>query len=364
MAQPRETLHSIHIIIFIYLIQSGVVLFSLPRILAQGFGTNGWAALFIISGGGMVSILLIGAVYRMGEGESIFIILENSMPKVFIYVLYSSLIIIWSLLACIVGKQYLFIFQLIAGPTASEMVLKMAYAFLAYLIAVKSLYNIGKLAFLFFILTIWMLVLNVFLLDDVSLVHFPPFLFKDGGNWIKASFDVFTSLLGFELSILFFPYVNKRSRLIVSVLIGNAVTTVVYLITCIMCFGFFGYEYLKVLIFPFIDLLSNIELPFIERIENFLYALFLFKALMGSVMYYWAAKECAARVFKKTGEEKIVFFLIAATYFISFIPSTLDEISTWLGFLANAETVIAFALPALVIAVLFFRKRGMSHAKG
>jgi hypothetical protein len=38
----KEKLYPVHIAILVYMIQTGVVVFSLPRIMAEAFGYNGW----------------------------------------------------------------------------------------------------------------------------------------------------------------------------------------------------------------------------------------------------------------------------------------------------------------------------------
>ena len=73
-----EKLSPFHITILVYMTQSGIIIFTLPRQLAEHFGTNGWLFLvpcFVISS---LNIYLISLVYHMGKGRSIFLILEQS----------------------------------------------------------------------------------------------------------------------------------------------------------------------------------------------------------------------------------------------------------------------------------------------
>lgn len=360
----KEKLHFIHLVLLIYLIQSGVSLFTLPNELAYNFGTNGWIAVLLVSLLIFLNIFLIGSVYKLGKGKSLFIILETGLPRMLLYPIYAFLVILWSLIACIIGKQYISLYQIIFLQTTPIMMLKLTYDLLVYLLLIKGLYNIAKASTLIFSITILLAILFTTQFPEIELARFTPFLFKESHDWLHGVFKTYIAFLGFELSLLFFPYVNKESRFFRALLLGNLITTLVYTYTCVVIFGYFGHGYVKDLLFPLMDLLSTIRLPFLERLENLLYGLFLFKVLITSVMYYWAAKEAAKRMFKKTNEKLLSFLIIASSYFISLFPDTLDQIYKWLAFLSKIEIVVGIVLPIIAMLLLLIHKGESRYTDG
>ncbi|MCD8509527.1 MAG: hypothetical protein LRY73_06340 [Bacillus sp. (in: Bacteria)] len=93
----EEKIHYSNLMIMVYMIQSAILLFSLPRILAEGFGTNGWLAVFLLSFIGLVNILLINLVYTKGKGRAVTSILEEALPKWIYYPMYLLMIgFFWS----------------------------------------------------------------------------------------------------------------------------------------------------------------------------------------------------------------------------------------------------------------------------
>ena len=343
------------------MIQSGVVLFSLPGVLAEQFGSNGWITIPVASTVVMVNIFLIGLLYKHGKGKSIFEITEGVAPKAIVYPMYFLLAIVWSMLACLVGKQYVLIFQMIAFPTTHPMIFKFAMDVLVFLLLIKGIYNISKAATIIFYLTIWMLLTNVYFFKEMELVRYTTFIFYNHGDILKGSIELFTAFLGYELSILFFPFVNKSSKLIRGVFYGNLFTTIVYLVVCIVSYGFFTYQQLAQMLLPMLDLLAYIKLPFIERIENLLFTFFYLKVLVTVVLYFWAAQQVMTRIFKKTKANAIGFVLIAVCYGISYQFITLEDVSRWLTRFANAEIAIAFGLPLVGLLLIFIGKRGQSE---
>jgi spore germination protein (amino acid permease) len=351
-----EKLGFFHIIVLTYMIQSGVVLFRLASMLAEYFGSNGWLMVPVFSVVALFNIYLIGLVYKYGKGKSIFEIHEKILPKPLLYPIYMFLAIVWATLGCLVSKQYVLIFQMIAFPTTNPLLFKAALDMLIFLLLIKGLYNITKAATVIFFLTIWMLTTNFYFLPELELARYTSFLFYQRGEMVKGAFETFTAFLGYELAILFFPYVDKSSKLIRGVMYGNIITSIVYLTVTVVSFGFFSYQQLTRMMLPMLDLLAYIKLPFIERMENLLFAFFYLKVLVTSVLFIWAAQQTLMRIFKRTKEKALGFIIVVLGYIAVSFLTTLEEVNTWLTLFSNIEIGIAFGLPIVCLLLIFLAK--------
>ena len=80
-----------------------------------------------------LNIYLIYWVYRLGKGQSIFEILEKSIPKFILVPFYLAFSMVWALIGCLVAKEYVLIFQMFAFPTTDPMVFKIAIDVLAFI---------------------------------------------------------------------------------------------------------------------------------------------------------------------------------------------------------------------------------------
>jgi spore germination protein (amino acid permease) len=352
----EEKLYPFHIAILIYMIQTGVFIMSLPRLLAENFGYNGWLALIAISLLVNLNIYIISLVYRLGKGKSIFQILEGALPKFILYPFYMILIGLWGLTGCMVIKNYVYIFQIVSYNTTHAMLMKLLVDILAFLLVIKGIYNISKAATSFFWITIWMVILLLFFIKDFEWARLTPFLFKGETHFLEGGFIIYTAFLGYELCLLLFPHVDHKKKFFRAVYIGNWITTVTYLVFCFICFGFYSFDQLRNMIYPLLDILSYIRLPFIERIENLLFGFFLFTTIITVVMYAWSAQETLARMVPNINKKILAFIIITAAYFISWIPDSLNEVGKWLQYLGYAEIVVAVGLPLLLIFILLIHK--------
>ncbi|QQZ61694.1 GerAB/ArcD/ProY family transporter [Paenibacillus sonchi] len=356
-----EKLSPFHVGILVYMSQIGIIVFTLPRQLADYFGTNGW--LVLLPGLLLTSfnIYLITLVHRLGGGKSVFEIMERSVPKAVLYPVYLGLCSVWLLFGCMIGKKYVLLFQMLAFPTTNPMVFKMALDVLLFLLLIKGIFTISKVATFFFWMTFWMYFIFLWFLPSFNWVRLTPFILQGGHDQIKGAFDLYSAYLGYELSILLFPYMDKSKKSLAAIYAGNAFLSLVYICLSLICFGFFSFGQLKKLLFPLLDMLAYIQFPFVERLENMLYGFFLFLILITAAMYWWGAMEAMRRMIPKLKIPVMAFLLTVISYCISYIPKTLDQVNNWILHLGYAVTGIAFGLPVLLIALLLLQGRRVSR---
>jgi len=353
----KEKLNPFHVAILIYMIQTGVVIFSLPRMLAQYIGYNGWISVLLFYAFITLNIMLISLVYRLCDGKSIFQIIEQTLPKIIYYPLYMVLIVAWSLTGSLIAKEYIIIYQSFVFPTTHPMFIKIFVDILAYLLVIKGIYNITKAATMFFALVIWTIMLLLFFINNFQFLNFTSFYFREGTGEFSGFVDILSAFLGYELVLLLFPFAEKGKKLMKAVHYGNLLTTSTYLLVSFVCYGFYSFEQLKRMKYPVIELLAYIELPFVERIEQLIFSLYLFTALIGHVLYMWAATKTAKQALPNANMKwtTIIIFIIA--YAISWIPDVLMKVEIWLTYLGQLDLTIALGLPLLLILLLLFRKR-------
>lgn len=352
----NEKLNGFHIFILIHMIQVGVGIFALPRIAAEYFGYNGWLMLVVIAAIVAFNIYLIWVVWKMGNGTDIFTIFESFLPKWIIYPLYLMVGLTWSLMASLVAKEYVLIFQVTAFPTANAMSFMFVISALAYLLIVKGLNAIVKASTVFFFLVLWMTPLEIPFYNDLQLSRYTYYIFQEGKDHWEGAFNLYGSFLGYELSMLLFPYVQQKVRFFTGVQFANVLSFILYVSMCLICFGFYSLQQLKLIMFPCIDLFAYIKFPFIERAENMLFSFLVFRVLITIVMYHWAASLCLQRIFVNSKLARITLLMMVITFLISFIPSVLDEVGKWLFIGTYLMIAYSFVLPIMLIGILSIQR--------
>jgi spore germination protein (amino acid permease) len=352
--QMKEKLSPFQASILIYLIQSGVTLFSLPRLVAEAFGTNGWIGLIIISIIVNMNLFLIWLVFKISKGKSMLEII-SIFPKWITLPIFLFIAGVWLLLGVFVMVKFCMILRvLFFGNVSLIYLLSMAYI-LTYMLLKMDLYQIAKSTVVLFYFTIWTVFLLAFHLPEFSFIRLTPFIFKGDTDMLKGGVNIFTALLGYELSILFIHMIERKQ--LKSLIAGNSITSIIYFGVTFVSYGFFSFEQLLREMYPVVTLLGYISFPVLERVENFTFSVFGLKVLMTTVMYLWGTKELLQYQFKKIKSTILLIGILIISFFVSFIPKVIKDVEQWLTYITYACTAIAFLLPIfLLITVLFTKK--------
>lgn len=348
-----EKIAPFHLAILIYMIQSGVTLTKLPRLLAVDFGTNGWIMVILVSLVVSFNIFLIGLVNRIGEGKDVFEIMETLIPRGVMAPFYLLLAFIYSVLVILIGKDYVVITQVLTFQNTNSNFFVIIMLLLVFYLLSKSLYTISKATAVFFVCTVWMTLLMFYHFPYMSISRLTPFLFKNGENFMIGFIDLYTAFLGFELVIFLFPFIDQTNKKwFRSVYIGNLITTLIYLAISIVSYMFFSLDQLKLTSFPVLNLIAFIEIELVERIESFIFNLFLMKIVVSIVMYIWVSKLLFQRALPFVSDKWISFILIFTAILITYRVNLEYELGEWLNIFGLIGASIAVALPLIVLMVL------------
>ncbi|SEF67897.1 GerAB/ArcD/ProY family transporter [Paenibacillus sp. UNC499MF] len=358
----REKLYTHHAGFLVFNTQMGVVFFTLPRIAATHFGTNGWASMLFVGVLVTFNIYLISLVNKHGKGASFFEIVEKAIPAWLLAPLYLFMTGVFSMIGCLVVKQYALIYQLLIFPSTPDMVLKMVLDILVLLLLLKGIYTISKANIIFCLLLLLLAPIFVAFTTEFDSVRLTTSFFQDGESMASGFVKMYSAFMGYEVSLFLIPYASRSVNWMKGVYLGNFVVMFVYMMVTFICYGVFSYIQLKHQSFPLLDLLAYVKFPFMERVQNFLYSVFLISVIVTASMYFWSGKETLARLAPKVNAKYMSTAIVLVTFFISYIPKTLITVEKWFGYLSVMTIFLAFFLPVFALVVLLFRKRRGANA--
>lgn len=359
----QEKLHRFSIAMLIFNTQAGVVQFILPRTIATYFGTNGWVVIVPVYLAVTLNIVLINSVYRLGKGRSLFAILEGGFPKWLLAPVYLFVGSIFALIGCLVVKQYVLIYQMIVFPSTSDIMMKIFIDVLIFLFVTKGIYNMSKANTIIVFILFMIIPTGFMMFKEFDLMRLTPYLFKEGKDWLEGFVNVYAAFMGYELSLLLFPYAEKNNKWLKYVHLGNTITMLVYLVLTFVCYGFFNYLELNHLSFPLLDMFGYLQFSFVERIQNFIFSVFLLSMIVTSGMYFWSSQQMYSHVFTKLPWKLMLVLLMLASIGVSYIPKSLIVVEKWFQVLSLFEIGAAIGVPILaMLAILIQKGRSKANA--
>lgn len=354
---------TIDYVILTYMLQSGITLFVLPRLVAENFGYNGWIAIPIISGFLLLLIILIGYTCKKMNRVSPLDIMDSALSKFFRYPLYILLIGVWAILGCSVGASYFQIIQMTSFPNTPQYIFKAILSVIAYFILASGFDSFVKGTVVFFFLTIWTLISSFFILQEFDLARLTPFIFAGETNYIDGTFEVIQAFLGFEIFILFSVYIQKDINITKAIVYGHLLVTSVYLFITFISFGFFSFNQLTEIQFPVLHMLDYVDVPFLERVDNLIFSFFFMKVMVTVIAYYWAAKETLKHMFTKVNEKVLILFIVAPCFLLGFKLETAREIDTIVSLFSKIALSIAIILPVSLLILLKFKPKKTNEVR-
>ena len=357
----QEMISNRQLIFILVQITVGTGILSLPRQIAAISGQDAWLS------------ILLGASFWIFS-LFIFSTLGSKFPNQTI-IEYSQ-VILGPLLGRLVGLSYLIYSLLITAISARVFVMIITTYILPktpifinltliiftclYLIS-KGLKTLARLdEFLFFALAPAYLVMIPTIFKS-NWWFFTPVLgtsFKEIG---QGSLNTTYSFLGPEILLLIFPYIKEKKEVFKSSLIGLGIITSTYLYIIIITLGYFGSETVFYILWPTINLLKAIKIPFFGRLEFFLIGLWIAIAFTSIASFYYIASYSCTQLFALQNKMYSSLLLLPLIYYLFFIPENIVEVYDYTEIISKLGTVLIFIIPPSLLLITKLRGLGSEN---
>ena len=353
--KQQEMISNRQLTFIIIQVTVGTGILSLPREISLVSKQDSWLAVLLGSTYWIVSIFFL---YKLGSkfpNQTIIeyseLILGSILGKLiaFSYVLYSIIITALS------ARFFVMVLtSYILPKTPISINLGLLLFTCIYLIS-KGLKTIARLdEFLFFILAPAYIVMIPTVLKS-NWWHFRPVLGTGISNIVSGSFVTTYSFLGAEILLLIFPYIKSKNKVLKSSLTGLGIITLTYLFITITTIGYFGSETLGYILWPTINLLKAIKIPFFGRLEFFLIFLWIAIAFTSIATFYYIASYSLTQFFSLKNKVFSSFILIPIIYGLFFIPQNIIEVFNYSSFAAKIGTILVFIIPPVLLLITKLR---------
>ncbi|WP_423220067.1 GerAB/ArcD/ProY family transporter [Bacillus thuringiensis] len=270
--------HYIKLTQYIFIIngvQVGTGVLSLPRVVAEKAGTDGWIAILV---GWLCSIIsstcLIQAVQTIPH-DSLKELLQKFFGKWIGHIFICSYILYFFTYYWIVMMNSILFIKGWFLPHTPEYLLFALLCIPTYMIVHKGRQSVGKYCEFIFYMTLWIPFFFFIPSVDGDKLYFMPLLKNGIFPILQAVPTTAFSFLGFEICIVLYPYLQKKQYAIHGVFIANTITMLFYLFTTLICFHVFGPDSITQFSQPVLDLLKQIEFRFLERFDMVLLLFYL-----------------------------------------------------------------------------------------
>jgi spore germination protein (amino acid permease) len=333
-------------IFLIHGVQMGVGVLTLPRELAEKSGTDGWIATIICWFLATMTSLIIIQIMKEYPNGTILDLLTHYFGKwigrlgTLIFALY------FAVLANVVFVREALFIQAWILPNTKVYILILLLSIPSYLIVRKNISILGRYSEFVFFMTVWTVIIYLIPLKYAKWLHLLPII-KEG--WLPILSSVKTaifSFIGFEIAFFLYPFLQKKEKASMGIVIANTLSLLAYLMITIGAFAFYSPDEITIYNEPTINILKVLEFKFIERLEIVFFSFYLFVMSTTVLPFMFITVFCTSQlVGKEDHRSHLVWFLLIELAFVLLFPPTFDRNTLAQQVIEKVSLILAFVFP-------------------
>ncbi|KQL46125.1 spore gernimation protein [Brevibacillus choshinensis] len=182
---------------------------------------------------------------------------------------------------------------------------------------------VARFCLISFFFTGWMVYYLQWGFQKGGFTHIFPLFNTNIADVLDALNHSFASMFGYELVLIYYPYIQQKDKAMRHVLIGVWLVVLFYVLILLTSVAYFSVWEMEHLIYPILNLFKAVELSFMERIENLGIGIWVFLVLSTCAAYLWAARKGIEEL---VGHKKLWHLLLPAiiSYFMIRGPLTME----------------------------------------
>ena len=351
-----KQINSVQFLFIIFQTQVGVGILSLPATLHSIAGKDGWISI-ILAGVGFQGVIFI--LYFLSKRFSTLTLYEYA-PKIVGRLLGTLVSIGYILFAGLTAILVLQLFQIsiktwILPKTPSVIILTLLSISGAYLVSGR-IKVLGRFNQFVTVLVVPLIVMILITLRYSDVRYILPIAENGLMPIIKATPEGFFSMIGFEMALFVFPYLqNKGKAALISLTLSNVLVTCFYFFITLATYVFFSPSQFETIQDPTIYMLKGVTF-IVDRIDLLFLSIWTVSVLTSFGSYLYISSE-GVKILTK--QKRAMWPIIITTLLIltiSLVPHNMFTIDTLSNFHANASYFFVFGIPLLLFIISIIRK--------
>ncbi|QHA91024.1 endospore germination permease [Bacillus sp. N1-1] len=355
--KTSKQINSVQFLFIIFQTQVGVGILSLPQTLYSTAGKDGWIAI-ILAGLGFQGVIFV--LYFLSKRFSTLSLYEYA-PLIMGRLMGTMISVGYILFAGLTAILVLQLFQIsintwILPRTPSIVILSLLSISGAYLVSgrVKVL---GRFNQFVTILVVPLIIMILVALKHSDIRYILPIGEHGLSPILKATPEGFFSMIGFEMALFVFPYLQiKGKEALVSLTLSNVAVTCFYCLITLATYVYFSPSQFETIQDPTVYMLKGISFLIIDRIDLLFLSIWTVSVLTSFGSYLYISSEGIKTLTKRKRAMWPIIITTLLILGISLFPHDMFTIETLSNYHATASYFFVFGLPLLLLIISMIRK--------
>jgi len=339
----------------------GVGILSLPRILSEEVGTDGWIVLLLAGVLAIILSYIYGYIIKSFPGRNWFDILSINLTKPIAYLVTLYFFIHFILIAGFITRVFIAVVKMMLLLRMTPRgVLLLSFLLVVGYMGRKGIETLGRLAEIL-VVPLGIIILIVFAISwtEVDFNNFLPIFQISFVDIIKGIPKILVSFLGMEVVLIFGEFTNKPEKSSKMFAIASTVVLILYLILNFSVLGLLGEQQIRYLVWPTITTLETVNLGgvFIENIAVVTMSLWVFIAFTTVAPIYLSGGIMLSNLLQTKEYNYLVLPLLPLLYIISRWSNSIADVYKNLHIINNYTSFgVLVIIPLIVLISMMIRK--------
>lgn len=338
---------------------SGII--TLPRTVAETAGRDGWLSVIAAGAGAWVLAWFIWLLCRKFP--------TKTLPEFSIVILGRPLGVLLSILYALftfgiagmtlrIFSELLKTWVLIWTP---KPVFLLGILLPSVYIARMGAVTLGRLMELILQLTVVVFLIWLVPLGEFNILNLRPVGAEGILAIASAGQETIYSFLGFEIMLVFFPFVINRNKVLRITLLALTFVTVLYAGNIMLIFGVLGVEHTLLQKWPLINYLRVGTLPFIQRVDSLVLFIWTAQILAVVAIQYFSGTLTLATLTRRHYHDIWAIACWPLIYLVAILPRHLSQVFMFTDIIGRWGLLSILAIVALLILVA--KIRGLDESR-
>ncbi|MCC5910676.1 MAG: endospore germination permease [Clostridiaceae bacterium] len=195
-------------------------------------------------------------------------------------------------------------------------------------------------------------------LPEASIINLRPIGGSGISNILKGVFPSFFSFAGYEVILIYYPYISDKQRPVMKYSVVAILSiTVLYTATVMSQIALYGPQEIAYVLYPSINYLTAVDFPVVERTEIFFTIFWIFTVLATIGIQYLAGCIVLQNIFTIKQTRFFTYIFAPIIYLLSLYPQNTSEVVDFGNLVGNFNIFFGFVLPLILFFMYFIRGR-------
>lgn len=359
MKNHKHTISSLQLFFVIIQAQIGVGLLSLPYAVHKNAQNDGWISVLLAGLGVFLFFLIMWSLGKRFPKQTLYEYLEKIVGKTigkfisFLYILFFCAVSIF-----VVEITVLILKKWILSLTPSYVLVLIVVGTGVYM-SRESIRVIGRFYTFVSVLIIFLIFLEICSLAHINVRYLFPIGQSGVKNILLGSHDALVSMLGFEVILVVFPFVNASHKEIFKKgTMAISFVTILYTFFLIVSYMSFSKKEIEIIPEPILYSLKALSYEVVERLDLVFLSIWVVPILTSFVNYLYLTSMGISSLIRSKNHKKPTFYVglfIAVVAFL--VPQEERMVERFGSIVSNASYVFIFAIPFSLLIVSIIRNK-------